>query len=206
MCVYMREPPWGVPAFFDNSRPEVQFSITCAGQWRVAASSVAALHSDHYGQVPPLVLPIVFTLHARTIDCVCVCVLLFTDICHDLLNLYNDQDDQEVATKEGPSKQAASVASSYSSETLPRTLAAPASLPATTFADMHAKPSDQQQQQQQQPDLPPLPPPPGTCMFEIVVQSHTLSIVATVALLSSVQFLSPHTNYLTQWHLLQGCH
>lgn len=159
--------------------------------------------SDPYGQVPPSVSPIVFTLHAHTSpETVCYSSLC-TDICHDLLNLYNDQDDQEVATKEGPSKQAASVASSYSSETLPRTLAAPASLPATTFADMHAQPSDQQQQL---PDLPPLPPPPGTYMFEIVVQSITLNIVLTVALLSSVQFLSPHLNYLTQWHLLQGCH
>ena len=82
------------------------------------------------------------------------------DICHDLLNLYNDQD-QEAATKEVPSRQVASATPPPSLETLPATLAGTSSLPAVTYADMHAQPSDQQQQQQQ-PDPPPLPPPPGT--------------------------------------------
>lgn len=81
------------------------------------------------------------------------------DICHDLLNLYNDQD-QEAATKEVPSRQVASATPPPSLETLPTTLAGTSSLPAVTYADMHAQPSDQQQQQQ--PDPPPLPPPPGT--------------------------------------------
>ena len=91
----------------------------------------------------------------------CPLSLLRTDICHDLLNLYNDQD-QEAAPREVSSKQAATAAATTlppppSVETVPNTLAGQPSLPAMTLPDVHAQHTDQQQS-----DPPPLPPPPGT--------------------------------------------
>lgn len=82
---------------------------------------------------------------------------LLTDICHDLLNLYNDQD-QEGMPKEEPSKQATASLPPPPAEAVSSTLAGQASLSAVTPT---AQTSDQQQ-----PNPPPLPPPQGTALAE----------------------------------------